>query len=396
MRDYTKFRKKQIGQNLVPEFYDGYDYQYQITQQSRNSAGLLDNNSVFQGKVVEVIKITDGEYPYVVVAKLNMLDEVIPEKETYINYASEDSFELSLMDEFVPSSTDLREPAPGELIYVSYDDVNNRLGGTYLGPAKSADLAETVIANVYDTLDSVKKIFNSPSSNKTTVAAVGDCRYSNRETGQVDYSQCSSENRGPGEYELIFGEGKSAGTAKMVLIDFNPKANQLIQETAYRSLKKMFEDAASQGIKLKINQGYRSYEKQECYYRNYKACLDEWNKSGRRGPKPSAAANPKRSTNKSSNHMNGKAADFNTGVSRQDPKLKEVFKLASSRGGRDPASALELTKERIDDNNGNFSKHWSWLIKNSERYGWIWSGIKFREPWHFHFDENLARKNNLL
>ena len=182
----------------------------------------------------------------------------------------------------------------------------------------------------------------------------------------------------------------------MVLIDFNPKANQLIQETAYRSLKKMFEDAASQGIKLKINQGYRSYEKQECYYRNYKACLDEWNKSGRRGPKPSAAANPKRSTNKSSNHMNGKAADFNTGVSRQDPKLKEVFKLASSRGGRDPASALELTKERIDDNNGNFSKHWSWLIKNSERYGWIWSGIKFREPWHFHFDENLARKNNLL
>ena len=164
MRDYTKFRKKQIGQNLVPEFYDGYDYQYQITQQSRNSAGLLDNNSVFQGKVVEVIKITDGEYPYVVVAKLNMLDEAIPEKETYINYASEDSFELSLMDEFVPSSTDLREPAPGELIYVSYDDVNNRLGGTYLGPAKSADLAETVIANVYDTLDSVKKIFNSPSS----------------------------------------------------------------------------------------------------------------------------------------------------------------------------------------------------------------------------------------
>ena len=325
-----------------------------------------------------------------------MLDEAIPEKETYINYASEDSFELSLMDEFVPSSTDLREPAPGELIYVSYDDVNNRLGGTYLGPAKSADLAETVIANVYDTLDSVKKIFNSPSSNKTTVAAVGDCRYSNRETGQVDYSQCSSENKGPGEYELIFGEGKSAGTARMVLIDFNPKANQLIQEVAHRSLKKMFEDASKQGIKLRINQGYRSYEKQECYYRNYKACLDEWNKSGRKGPKPSAAANPKRSTNKSSNHMNGKAADFNTGVSRQDPQLKEIFNLASSRGGKDPASALELTKRRIDDNSGNFSKHWSWLIKNSERYGWIWSGIKFREPWHFHFDENLARKNNLL
>ncbi len=390
MRDLTKYRKKQRGINLTPENYNGYDYQYNLMQDYRNDTGLLDTNQVFIAEVVKVIKLTSGDYPFVVVARSSLLDEALPDK-SLKDY--EDSPDIALLDHFVPESLDLREPAVGEQIYITYTDVSNRLGGVYIAPVKQPSLAEVVIEGIGEIAKNVSEYFSaSKEKQSTTRTTLGDCRYSNRQTGQVDYSSCSIEGKAEGEYEIRLGDGNNAGKVKMVFIDFNPRREKLIAEIAYRSLRKMFEDAQQQNINLRINDAFRSYEKQECFYRNYKTCLDEWNKSGKAGPKPSAAANPKNITNNSSNHMNGKAADFNTGTSRTDVGLKDVFAL----GKKDPAQALEEAKRRVDLGNVSSTKEWKWLINNSEKYGWVWSGIKFREPWHFHFDENLARRNNML
>lgn len=388
MRDLTKYRKKQRGTNLVPENYNGYDYQYNITQDFRNDTGLLDTNPVFIAEVVEIIKLVQGEYPFIVIARTSLLDEALPDKGP-ADY--QDSSEMAFLDHFVPESLDLRQPSVGEEIYVTYADVNNRLGAVYISPVKQPSLGQLVIEGAQKVTEAVSSLF-SFGGDSSTKATIGDCKYSNSQTGQVDYSSCAIEGSGQGEYEIKLGNGASAGKVKMVFIDFNTRRDKLIAEVAYKSLKKMFEDAKNQNINLRINDAFRSYEKQECFYRNYKACLDEWNKSGGAGPKPSAAANPKNVTNNSSNHMNGKAADFNTGVSRTDIGLKDVFAL----GKKDPSQALEEAKKRVELGKVSSTKEWKWLINNSEKYGWIWSGIKFREPWHFHFDENLARKNNLL
>jgi len=384
VRDYTKYRKKIAATHLVPEQLDGYDYQYYITQEHRNETGLLDTNPVFQGQVVSIKEIVGAEYPYIIFAKVSLLDEGIPDKKNYTDY--EDSQELALLDTFLPETKDTIPPAVGQLVYLSYSDANNRLGGIYLAPVKTFDFLDTVIDGVQSIFqDGLKNLFGSFGGQTKTKGANGICK--------PDYSSCSTEQKGAGEYEIKFGNVGTEGYAKMVILDFNPKKNILIQEKAYRSLKKMFEDAKTQGLNLRINSGFRDYETQECFFRAYETCLQEWKKSGSNpSTKPAPAGDPKTTKNTLSSHMNGMAVDFNTGTNSRQPSVTDIFAMASNS----PAKALEETKKRLDLGKINTTKEWKWLINNSEKYGWIWSGIKFREPWHFHFDENLARRNNMV
>lgn len=384
MRDYTKFRKKMIATHLVPEQLDGYDYQYYITQEHRNDTGLLDTNPVFQGQVVAVKEIVGAEYPYVVFAKVSLIDEGIPDKQNYTDY--ENSQELTLFDTFLPETKDTIVPSVGQIVYLSYSDANNRLGGVYIAPVKTFDFVDTVINGVGEILkQGVAKLFNSGQQVMTN-GMKGSC--------VPDYSNCSSETKGTGEYEIKFGDVRSYGFAKMVILDFNPKKNILVQEKAYKSLQRMFQDAKNEGLNLRINSGFRSYETQECFYRSYKSCLDEWKRSGAdSSTKPPPAGNPKQTKNTLSSHMNGLAVDFNTSTNRSQNSIVEIFNMANTNT---TAEALEETKKRLDLGKISTTNEWKWLINNSEKYGWIWSGIKFREPWHFHFDENLAKKNNMV
>lgn len=391
MTDKTQYRKKLSSTNLIPEQLDGYDYQYRIAQDYRNNSGLLDSNPILKATVILVEQIVDGEYPFIVFAKVDLLDDNITEESNFVDMQS--SLEMAMLDAFVPQNKDLTIPLVGQRITVTYSDPHNRLGGIYLSTVKTLDI-KSLKKDDQQATTKKAELFSNPQTEPKTIATLGSCKYSNKESGQVDFSNCSSEEKGEGEYELIFGDGQVAGKAKMVYADFNSRKNVLVPEMAYKSLKKMFEDAKNEGIKLRINEGFRSYEKQECYYRNYLACIDEWNKSGKKGPKPSAVADPKKSKNSSASHLNGKAADFNTGTSRTQTGLQDIFALAASKGNA--AAALEETKKRLELGKINATKEWKWLVNNSEKYGWIWSGIKFREPWHFHFDEKLARKNNMI
>lgn len=383
----TKFMKKQTGANLVPELYDGYDYQYSIVQKFRNSKGLLDSNPIFNASVVKVIKIVnakEGEHNFVVIAKVFDIDETFEDVPVQTDYES--SEDIVLMDKFIPENLSIQEPEVGELIYIQYADPHNRIGGIYKGRMKGFTISNLV----NDSQNSIKNSKNNFNNNVSSLSSVGECRYSNRQTAQVDYSNCKTVYQ-EGEFEIFFGDKTSLGKVRMVYADFNSKPNILVQQIAYNSLKQMFEDASREGVTLTINSGFRSYETQECFFNNFLACYEEWRNGGRVGEKPSVAANPKLSTPSVSSHLNGLAADFNTGVSRTQPEVREIFNIASTN----PAAALEDAKNKLN-NNTITSQAWKWLVFNSERYGWVWSGIKFREPWHFHFDEKLARNNGFV
>jgi LAS superfamily LD-carboxypeptidase LdcB len=383
--DFTKFRGKMTATHLVPEQLDGYDYQYQIAQEHRNTKGLLDTNPVFQGQVVSVKEIVGGEYPYIVFAKVSLLDEGIPDKQNFTDY--ENSQELTLMDKFLPETKDTIAPVVGQIVYLSYSDSNNRLGGIYIAPVKTFDFADTIMNAAAGIVEGTKNLFNPSSGKKvSTNGSNGNCN--------TTYSNCASTPKGTGEYEIKFGDIQSSGFVKMVVLDFNPKNNILVQEKAYKSLQKMFQDAKSEGLNLRINNGFRSYETQECFYRSYQACIEEWKKAGANpNDKPSPAGNPKRTKNTSSSHMNGMAADFNTGTNRKQQNMLDIFSMAKTKSA---SVALEETKKRLDLGKISTTKEWTWLVNNSEKYGWVWSGIKFREPWHFHFDENLAKRSNMV
>lgn len=386
------FIKKQTGPNLIPELYDGYDYQYAITQEFRNKKGILDANPVFKGRVVKIVKdlinstASVNDYKFIVIAKVEMLDDTFDDVSDYTQY--QNSTDVVMMNAFIPESLDLKEPEVGEEVYLQFKDPYNRTGGVYKGKVKGFNISELVVDAAKNVIESAKNLFNN---NTSTPSTIGECKYANKQSGQVDYSNCKTSYP-QGEYEIFFGNKNSFGKAKMVLLDFNSKPNIAVEQLAYNSLKKMFQDAKTQGVTLQINSGYRSYETQECFYNNYLACYQEWIKSGKSGVSPSVAADPKKSKPTTSSHLNGKAVDFNTGgVSRTDSNLQDVFTVASA----DKAAALEMAKKKLQQGSIN-SKAWQWLVFNSEKYGWVWSGIAFREPWHFHFDENLARKNGII
>lgn len=391
MRDYTKFRRKISATHLIPEQLDGYEYQFHITQEHRNTTGLLDTNPVFQGQVVAVKEIVGNEEDpsYVIFAKVSLLDEGIPDKENYTDY--EFSEELGLLDTFIPETKDTIRPAVGQLVYLTYSDANNRLGGIYISPVKTFDFIDAIIKEVGELVDKAKEAFKSDSKSPTQ----GPTQAPTRPGGcNPSYSNCSGFVKGAGEYEIKFGDVQSYGFAKMVILDFNRKQNVVILEQAYKSLQKMFEDAKKQGVNLLINDGFRPYERQECFYNTYLECIKEWKKAGANDvDKPAPAGNPKRTKNTFSSHMNGKAADFNTGTSRKQQNMLDIFAIAKNQSA---SVALEETKKRLDLGKISTTKEWKWLVNNSQRYGWVWSGIRFREPWHFHFDENLAKKNNMV
>lgn len=173
MRDYTKYRKKDEGQNHNPELYDGYDFQYQITQNHRNKKGLLDANPVFQARVSKIINIDSGSpngVGFVVVARVDQLDAAVQDPKTNVDYSSgQADKEYVLLDHFTPENDKLKQPSVGSLIYVRYSDPHNRLGGVYIEEVSSLvsigalfeDVREGVSAAGNATIEAAKNTLNS-------------------------------------------------------------------------------------------------------------------------------------------------------------------------------------------------------------------------------------------
>lgn len=197
MKDSVKFRKKQEGYNLVPELYEGYDYEYHIIQNFRNTLGLLDANPTFQGRVVDVIKdINNGRddtYKYVVIAKVNYLDESIGEQEKNSDYSN--SSEILYMDHFVPAPYDIKEPEIGELVYLEYTDPHNKLGGMYKGPVRPAsilDLVKDTAGKLYQVAKTAASAFND--SPPQTLAAVSQKTITTNPAGRTDISPAITDD----------------------------------------------------------------------------------------------------------------------------------------------------------------------------------------------------------
>lgn len=168
-----KFRKKQEGNNLTPESYDGYDFTFKMVQDFRNRIGMLDSNPVLTAKVVDVIELTPESQQsfikFVVVAKIDDLDDALPLEPDNTKYKTKTN--IISMSHFVPADETLQRPEIGQKVYVQFTDTNNRLGGLYKGPVESFSLIDVVT-------DVFKGIFppsnapsNPPVSSKATFAA---------------------------------------------------------------------------------------------------------------------------------------------------------------------------------------------------------------------------------
>lgn len=174
MKDYSGHRRAPWIQNYIPEFLDGYDYQYQIMQNHRNNSGM---HGALQARVMEVIDLTSGqldEMPFIIVAKTT-LDEYIEDPVDLTKMR--ESTDLCLLDHFLPESSEIaatQRPEIGQLVNVYYKDPANKTGGIYTGFAKKFTL-NNLKEDTYlqkDCLPSAKAAHSSNTNqNKATLGS---------------------------------------------------------------------------------------------------------------------------------------------------------------------------------------------------------------------------------
>jgi len=185
----------------------------------------------------------------------------------------------------------------------------------------------------------------------------------------------------PGEYETA-ERGRSTGKKEMATWNNRSRKDVLVLAASKHTLELMeaafIKDTGIKDIDIKrfIVSGFRNLEHQECQRKKYEECLKEWKRKGGKRPtrnppdkgalldeQPSAVAK-----SGFSKHNSGLAVDFD-----HDGKGK---------GKKSRSTAL-----------------WIWLQKNSRKFGWVnpaWARNNPAEPWHFEFNESLAKKNGML
>lgn len=180
----------------------------------------------------------------------------------------------------------------------------------------------------------------------------------------------------PGLYKTA-SNGSDTGFKEMDTWVNRAYSNVLVLAASKHTLQMMEEDFIKEtgiqdiDVKKFINSGYRNVDLQSCWRAKYDACLKEWKRKGGRLPnnqpgdqgvladeKPSAVAKPG-----FSKHNTGTGVDFNAD--------------GTNRSNQARTTAL-----------------WIWLLNNSTKYGWVnppFAKNNPQEPWHFEFDEGLAR-----
>lgn len=296
---------------------------------------------------------------------------------------------ISLHPIFVAQSEDLNAPDIGEIVWVDFKDRKRQEDPIYIGRL-SNNFLKAGLSAAEGAIDSAGGYFKGAINgvaNKLGVSPpFGDSVGQDGTKSSINQSpipgaeertESFQETRESSGLYDTYERGTKTGQKEMVVWINNDGKEVLVRTDVEHTLQFMKEDMERDlGTTMRINSGFRTFEEQERLYNRYLRKKREWENAGRpSGQKPSPAARPGRSI-----HNNGRATDFQTGVRRGQTRNKTKQQLIDE--------ALTGT---------GFTAVWRWLIANSQRYGWIWKGGDFnpKEPWHFEFDENLARQNGL-
>lgn len=394
------------GHQLDPARFSAFHVQQRLIDDYLHPTGLKNLQGPLRGIVLRVEKPTTnifGNYlgdsavsKEPLVALKVRIPEIHPFPDPEVYGPEGDDGIISLYPTFIAVTPDLPTPAVGEIVYVDYGDRENFEDPRYYGQVSNkpifggtnttVDLPNDKVGLFNRVKNSLKDFLTPPANNNQNPIPKNpntskECREnpSQNQFFKPDLSSCFKEDTIAGEYDL-FIRGQKIGTANMVVWTNSNGSKKLVREDIIHTLEKMRDDMRAEiGVELRLNSGFRQFDTQQCMYEKYLKCKEEWTKSGKKGLPPTAVGDPNLSGPNS--HVNGRAADFQTDVG--------VRALTEAKQTMSKAEIIQEAK------NGNFTRTWQWLINNSQKYGWVWTGFSFNEPWHFEFNETIARNNGI-
>jgi len=295
---------------------------------------------------------------------------------------------LFFFDTFIAVSTDVKEHVnKGDYILVDYENRLTRSGPKYYGlkykgskdagkkEDKSFTQQKKEQANLQNTTSPpnvaspVPAATQTPPAN-TTAAKPGD---------QFQCGKLAALEKTPGNYPVV------PAPYEMVEMAVIPNTAFLIFPKKYinalQTMRAAYEKETGQ--KMGLTSAYRSVTLQQCMYDRYIATGRPW---------PPVGDPSKIKSKFVSAHVTGRAVDLATlkPYNGQFKTLSETKEYNSLKKPDKRDLALEKTK------NGDFGPIAQWLVKNSERFGFVWSGWNFQELWHYDFVEEIARKAGLI
>lgn len=274
---------------------------------------------------------------------------------------------IDLYPVFVAQSIGIPAAMPHDIVWVDYIDRENLDEPIYLGKIDAVAASPLTFFSQNSALgtsltniaDGVRNFFTGVNPNaldKETCAM-------SRDVTRLP-PKCDDTGNSEGEYPVYNGQLVEVAKIKVVKWLNNNGTSKLVRSDVEKSLKLMQQAFISEnGLKNSdisqfINDGFRSVQRQQCFYDKYQKCLKEWQQTGANpSTKPFPVARPG-----FGKHSSGNATDFNR---------------------------VQIA------NKGNLL--WDWLQRNSQRFGWVWrADLNPQEPWHFEFNEQLARNNGVV
>lgn len=394
------------GQQLDPVRFNAYHVQQKLIDDYLSPSGFKNVQGPLRGIVLRIEKpsrnnlggfLGDKEIEKDPLVSIKVrIPELHPFPEPDIYGPEGDDGIISLYPTFIAINPELPTPAVGEIVYVDYGDRENFEDPRYYGIVSSKPIYggtnQTVElpkqkSNLFNNVKNSLKDFLAPPSNVNpdpipqTPNVSTQCRENPTQNQffQPDLSACFKEDTVAGTYDL-YVRGEKIGTANMIVWTNKDGSRRLVRQDVYHTIEKMSQDMKAQiGVDLRLNSGFRQLDTQKCMYDKYLKCKAEWTKSGKKGLPPTAIGDPNLAGPNS--HVNGRASDFQTDVG--------VRTLTEAKETLSKAEIIAAAKE------GNYTITWQWLINNSQKYGWVWTGFSFNEPWHFEFNETVARENGI-
>lgn len=287
----------------------------------------------------------------------------LPDPDIYGDGDEKSNEIIDLYPVFVAQSTNIPAAMPYDIVWVDFIDRENLDEPIYLGKLDSIAASPSTFSAVGNKIskafDAVANIFSSVDPNSLDQETCGMSRDVTRLP-----PKCDDTGTSEGDYPVYNAQLVEIAKIKVVKWLNNNKTSKLVRKDVEKSLVLMQQafikenGLNSSDITQFINDGFRTYQRQACYYEKYQKCLKEWEQSGANpSTKPFPVARPG-----FGKHSSGNAVDFN----------------------------------RVQIGNRG-TMLWNWLQNNSQRFGWVWrADLRPQEPWHFEFNEELARKNGMI
>lgn len=319
---------------------------------------------------------------------------------------------LVMFDEFVAIDEKITDtPQPGDFVLVDYENRLTMTGPKYYGlkyrgsktsGAKKDKIASQPGANNTSLANNVapptsgggSPVPATPVGNPTAPpTALAD--------GRLDCGPLFQLNRTPGLQPTTFGGParpiEEYEQVEMVII---PTTGVILFPKKYiraiDALLQAFEQ--EKGYKLGINSGFRRVDLQRCMYQDYLAKKRNLLREGKvaQAQRVAPVGDPDLTRGPGAPvHIAGTAIDFNTGydpTSRNTNRNSEFTEFYIKNKELRNKDKAEFGRQSFNKTiAGEFGPSAQWLVQNSERFGFRWSGWKFQELWHYDFDIGLGR-----